>query len=164
MIFQYNEYPHLRGKNLYKKYEHDAGWDICTPRELKIAAKESIIVNTGLHLFVPKGLKGIIQSRSGCAFNERLEASNAGVIDAGFTGECGVCLYNNSNIDLTYIAGERIAQIVFDTSLTVSGWEMLKLYWRLFTVGIPWSIPEIPLSEWPITDRGKKGYGSTGRI
>jgi deoxyuridine 5'-triphosphate nucleotidohydrolase len=162
MIFQYNEHKELRGKNLFKKYPHDAGWDICTPHELHIPARDSVVVETGLHICIPKGLKGIVQSRSGMAINNSIEASNAGVIDYGFTGECKIRLYNNATRDHYCAAGDRVAQIVFDTSLTVKGWDWVKLQCALLRRSIPQVIPEVPLANWPNTDRGIGGCGSTG--
>lgn len=162
MLLQYNEHAQLRGKNLYKKYPHDAGWDICTPKKFTLEGKKSTIVHTGLHICVPKGLKGLIRSRSGHGLISQLEASNAGVIDYGFTGECKVRIYNNAHLPKTFEEGARVAQIVFDTSLTVRRWDWVKLHWRLFLTGIPQVIPEVPLAQWPATDRGNNGYGSTG--
>ncbi len=173
MLYQYNEHVDLRGKNLYKKHPHDAGWDIRTPVDLDLMPGSTIVVETGLHIRVPKGLKGVIQSRSGGAINHCIEASNAGVIDYGFTGECKVRLYNNNyNQDwhevcwadhvVHYKAGDRIAQIVFDFSHTAKGLDMLALYWKLLWQGLPQVVPEIPLGMWPRTGRGAGGFGSTG--
>jgi deoxyuridine 5'-triphosphate nucleotidohydrolase len=162
MICQYNEHAAFRGDNLYKKYKHDAGWDIRTPVGFSIEPMSSCVVNTGLHIRMPKGMKGIIQSRSGCSIKHRIEACNAGVIDYGYTGSCNICLYNFSQ-DTAFVfkEGDKVAQIVFDFSHTVSGLEMVKLYWDLFTKGIPKVIPEVPLELWPATDRGDNGFGST---
>jgi len=162
MIYQYNECKELKGNNLYKKYKHDAGWDIKSPRRFKVTPKESYILATGLHILIPKGLKGIIQSRSGLSMSFSLEVGNAGVIDYGYKGDCNIKIYNNSNDPFIFNKGDRIAQIVFDTSLTVSKLEMIKLYWNLFWKGIPQVIPEVPIEEWPKTDRETNGIGSTG--
>jgi len=164
MIYQYNEYPEFRGNNLFKKHKHDAGWDIRTPKGIHLAQGQSCVVYTGLHICVPKGMKGIIQSRSGGSIFQGVEMGNAGVIDYGYTGECLLRMYNFSpdGNRVEFAAGDRVAQIVFDTSHTVSGWDFLKLYWDLFTKGIPQVIPEVPLCEWPATDRGNGGFNSTG--
>ena len=163
MIFQHNEYNELKNNNLYKKYPHDAGWDIKTPKEIVVGPERSVVVNTGLHIYIPPGLKGVIQSRSGLSMNFLIEASNAGVIDHGFTGECKIRIYNNHPFDyFRFKAGDRIAQIVFDLSLTVKKYQTLKLLWKLFWSGIPQQIPEIALIDWPKTDRANNGFGSTG--
>ena len=164
MIYQHNEYQSLKNNNLYKKYPHDAGWDIKTPKEIIVGSCCSVVVNTGLHLYIPPGLKGIIQSRSGLSMNFHIEAGNAGVIDSGFTGECKVRIYNNHLFDaFKFNPGDRIAQIMFNLSLTTKKWQNIKLLWKLFWSGIPQQIPEIPLIDWPKTDRANNGYGSTGK-
>lgn len=162
MIYQYNEHVSLKGNNLYKKYKHDAGWDIRTPRRIKLYPEESKVIRTGLHICIPRGMKGVIQSRSGGAMHHMVEASNAGVIDHGFTGECCIRLYNNSQDVVGYAPKDRIAQIVFDQSHTVSGWAWVKLQWALFTVGLPAVVPEVDISKWPRTERGSSGLGDSG--
>ena len=165
MIFQYNEHEHLRQVNLYKKYEHDAGWDIRTPYGFTMWPGQSKVVDTGLHIFIPEGLMGVIQSRSGFSLDHGIEAGNAGVIDSGFRKECKVRLYASYNLERGYRfdPGDRIAQIVFGLSHTVKGWAMVKLQWKLFRQGIPMKIPERPLAAWPDIGRGANGYGSTGK-
>lgn len=164
MIYQHNEYKNLKNNNLFKKYPNDAGWDIKTPKEIIIKPDSSVVINTGLHIYIPPGLKGIIQSRSGLAIDFNIEASNAGVIDSGFTGECKVRIYNNHQFNaFKFNPGDRIAQIVFTLSLTTKRWQNIKLWWNLFWSGIPQQIPEISLLDWPKTDRANNGYGSTGR-
>lgn len=119
MIYQHNEYQSLKNNNLIKKYPHDAGWDIRTPKEIIIGPGQSAIVNTGLHIYISPGLKGIIQSRSGLSMNFAIEASNAGVIDSGFTGECKIRIYNNHLHEyFKFNQGDRVAQITFSLSLT----------------------------------------------
>ena len=163
MIYQYNENAYLKGNNLYKKYPHDAGWDIKSPNEIIIKPVSSVVINTGLHIYIPPGLKGIIQSRSGLSMNFQIESGNAGVIDSGFTGECKIRIYNNHSFEaFKFNKGDRIAQIVFDLSLTTKRLQTLKLWWKLFWQGIPQQIPELDISKWPKTDRANNGYGSTG--
>jgi len=163
MIYQYNDHDNLKGINLYKKYPNDAGWDIRTPKEIIIHPCGSVVVDTGLHIYIPPGLKGIIQSRSGLSMDFKLEAGNAGVIDSGFTNECKIRIYNNYEFEsFKFNPGDRIAQIVFDLSLTTKRWQTLKLWWKLFWKGIPQQIPELDISQWPKTDRANNGTGSTG--
>jgi dUTPase len=59
LIYQYNEHPHLKQVNLFKKYDHDAGWDIRTPYGFTLWPGQTMVVDTGLHIFIPEGLKGI---------------------------------------------------------------------------------------------------------
>lgn len=84
----------------------------------------------------------IIKSRSGLAFNKNIEASNAGVVDASYQGAIKVKLYNKGRVDYVVKKGERIAQ------------------------GIVYMIPNvhpIEIEEFSgETERGDKGFGSTG--
>ena len=165
MIYQFNEHEPFKANNLIKKHPHDAGWDIRTPIDFTLEPGGSVVIDTGLHLYVPKGLKAIIQSRSGCALNCKIEASNAGVIDYGYTGICNIGIYNmNLATWQSFKAGDRVAQVVFDFSHTVAGWDFISLYWNLFRKGLPQVVPEVPVNEWPSAneDRGEGGLNSTG--
>lgn len=84
----------------------------------------------------------IIKSRSGLAFNKNIEASNSGVVDTSYQGAIKVKLYNKGRVDYVVKKGERIAQ------------------------GIVYMIPNvipIEIEEFAgETERGDKGFGSTG--
>lgn len=85
----------------------------------------------------------VVQSRSGLAFNKGVEASNAGVIDESYTGEIKVKLYNNTWFPKIIKNHERIAQGII---------ELLPIV----------TIQEIHKSDVGITNRGDKGFGSSG--
>ena len=42
------------------------------------------------------------------------------------------------------------------------GWDTIGLLWRMYSTGLPMRVPELDISQWPVTDRGEKGFGSTG--
>lgn len=65
-----------------------------------------------------------------------------GVIDADYRGNWKVCLYNTTHNIWTINRGDRIAQVIFQPIWTGAWSKTDKL---------------------PETDRGDKGYGSTGR-
>ena len=110
---------------------------------LTIAAGETVLVRTGLSIEIPEGYVGLIYARSGLATKKGLAPANkVGVIDADYRGEVKVALYNQSGIEATIAAGERIAQLVIAPYLTARFEES---------------------SELSDTARGEGGFGSTGK-
>ncbi len=87
----------------------------------------------------------LVKSRSGRAFREGLECSNAGVIDEAYTGQIKVKVYNKGDCIIDIEKEERIAQgvIVFLPMVDIKEWDMNK--------------------EFPFTPRGSKGFGSSGK-
>ena len=69
------------------------------------------LINTGIHLLVPKGYVALVKER-GSIVKNTLKA-RAGVIDSGYTGEVFVNLVNLSNEDKIINQGEKLpVQIV----------------------------------------------------
>ena len=132
---------------------HNAGFDFYSQHHYNIYPKAYVIVDTGIAwdgMDIVQQLhdrgrdeKPYIQikSRSGLAFNHSLEASNAGVIDAAYTGNIKIKLYNHGEVPITISKGDRIAQGILVT---------LPFVHILETA----SIEE--------TERGANGFGSTG--
>ncbi len=84
----------------------------------------------------------VIKSRSGNAFNHSIECTNAGIIDANYTGQIKVKLYNHGETLVMIRKGDRIAQ------------------------GIVYMLPVVePVEVFDLTEtvRGANGFGSTGR-
>ena len=123
-----------------KAHEADAGFDIYTPERKVIRRNDSTIIDTGVHIEIPKGYVGFLKSKSG--LNVKCGITGEGVIDSGYTGSIVAKLYNNGD-DLVIIEeGQKVIQIVF----------------------LP--IPEIELvqvDEFEETERGNKGFGSSGK-
>jgi deoxyuridine 5'-triphosphate nucleotidohydrolase len=154
MIFQHNEDPRLKAKNLTKVRPTDSGWDIRSNQEVTLFAKGWLALHIGLHIHVPVGLTGLIKSRSSLAVNAHIECSNAGVIDHGFTGELVIKLYNWSQYDYRIQFGMKIAQLILVPSFCC---DLASLCRYEF----PTQIPELDLADWPTYDRGPQGLGST---
>lgn len=83
----------------------------------------------------------IIQSRSGLAFNNGIEASNAGICDCGYTGMIKVKIYNHSDNIYHILKGDKIAQGII---------MMLPI------------LTPVEVTEIEETLRGSKGFGSSG--
>lgn len=123
-----------------KAHEEDAGFDIRTPEAKVVYEHESITVDTGVHMEIPRGYVGFLKSKSG--LNVKHNLLGEGVIDAGYTGSIVVKLYNNGSSPYVLNKGEKLIQIVI----------------------LP--IPEVELDlvdRFKDTERGDGGFGSTGK-
>lgn len=121
----------------------DAGFDlrVYLPRgEYTLYAGTKKLFGTDTRLSIPRGYYGQIQGRSGLA--SRGVVPHLGVIDAGYTGEIAVILFNHGDGPVTFQDGDRIAQIIIHKLPSV----------RFHVV-----------DEFPDTDRGNNGFGSSGR-
>lgn len=133
--------------------DYSAGLDLeyCPESEYEdscILPGKSKLVPTGIAVQMPESfysdiqMDGEIKARSGQSVKRKLEVG-AGQIDADYTGEVKVHLYNFSSEPVYLQAGERIAQLVFRPCFKISA-----------------GIEKVDqLNE---TDRGEKGFGSTG--
>ena len=127
----------------------DAGADLRTPIDFDIRPHESVTIDTGVHVELPivtiGGEEfvtvGILKSKSGLNVNHSIITID-GVVDVGYTGSIRVKLYNHSNHPYHFKAGDKISQLVVMPILT----------------------PDFELvDELEETDRGEKGFGSSGR-
>ena len=120
----------------------DSGYDMTAVEDAVIPARGAAVVPVGLTLAsVPAGIWIRIESRSGLQFKHNVHAFS-GIIDNSYTGDMGVRLINNSDVDYQVSKGDRIAQLVL---------------YPLIAVPTEWAEA---VDE---TDRGANGLGSTGR-
>jgi dUTP pyrophosphatase len=133
-----------------RAHETDAGLDLYTPIDVEVSRCRwipteglmvgSAVIDTGVHIEIPKGYVGFIKSKSGLMVKSGLTAD--GTIDCGYIGSIRVKLFNHTPNAYTFKAGEKIAQLVI----------------------LPIITPELELvSELEDTDRGSNGFGSTGK-
>jgi dUTP pyrophosphatase len=123
--------------------EDSAGVDLAAAEAGSIAAGERKLVGTGLHMEIPQGYEGQVRPRSGLAIKHGITMLNApGTIDSDYRGEIKLILFNSSGEDFHYVAGDRLAQLVF-----------AKVERATFT----------QVSELSGTERGIQGFGSTGK-
>ena len=118
----------------------DGGMDLYAMEDDLVPRGSRRTFDTGVHLQIPEGMVGYIRSRSGMMVNHGITTD--GTIDAHYTGSIRVCLFNHSGIEYPVKAGDKIAQLVI----------------------VPCLIPRLELVDsLEETDRGDKGFGSTGR-
>lgn len=123
-----------------RAYPTDAGLDLYAMETQIVPAKESAVFDTGVHIELPVGTVGLLQSKSG--LNIKYGLTNEGVIDVGYTGSIKVKLYNDSGYDYAVSAGDKISQLLIVPVLT----------------------PELELVDsLDETARGNNGFGSTGK-
>ena len=122
-------------------HEDDAGMDLYSREDVTIHPNVRAVLDTGVHLAIPKGWCGYIKSRSGLMAKKGIMTD--GTIDSGYRGSIGVILFNLSGKRVEIKKGERIAQITFHKC------EHPTL---------------VQVDSLDQTDRGTGGFGSTGKF
>ena len=126
-------------------YAHpgDAGADLCTTVDVRLAPGERALLPTGLAMALPEGYVALVHPRSGLAARCGLSIVNTpGTVDAGYRGEVKVLLINlDPREDVVLAKGDRIAQLV------VQRVEHARF---------------VEVETLPGSSRGEGGYGSTG--
>ena len=123
-----------------RAHDTDAGLDIRSPIAATVFPKDSVIIDTGVHIELPPNTVGMLKSKSG--LNVKHDITSEGVIDVGYTGSIVVKLYNHGNKPYSVKRGDKITQLVI----------------------MPIVYPGIELVEnLEEAERGNGGFGSTGR-
>ena len=121
-----------------------AGADLyaATDYDITIAPGQTVKIDTGIAIAIPRGYFGAIFARSGLATKQGLRPANCvGVIDSDYRGPIIVAMHNDSDEDQTVPAGSRIAQLAIIPVMRTD-----------FNI----------VDELNSTDRGEGGFGSTG--
>jgi len=126
-------------------YAHpgDAGADLTTTVDVRLAPGERALVPTGIGIALPAGYVALVHPRSGLAARFGVSIVNApGTVDAGYRGEIKVMLINLDQTGTVKLRrGDRIAQLV------VQRFEHARF---------------VVVDNLPESVRGDGGYGSTG--
>lgn len=124
-----------------KGHHDDAGWDLYSIEDRWIWPKCAVDLSTGWDVNVPRRTWGLITARSS-TFKRRRLVVHAGVIDPGYVGPLTVLVWNPGFFPRRIKAGERLAQLIIipmiDTCIQIT-------------------------DQMPVTSRGTKCFGSTGR-
>ena len=122
-----------------------AGMDVAAAVEgaVTVDPGDIVLIGTGFAVALPDGYELQVRPRSGLAVKHGVTVVNApGTIDADYRGEIKVGLINLGRRPYTIHRGDRIAQLVL---APVCRMEL---------------VPVASLSD---TDRGRGGFGHTGR-
>jgi dUTP pyrophosphatase len=121
----------------------DAGADIVTAEDVRLAPGERAVLPTGLAIALPDGYAAFVHPRSGLAARAGLSLVNApGTVDSGYRGEIKVIVINHDPAhSLELRRGDRIAQLVFQRVERAAFVEVAAL---------------------PASERSDGGHGSTG--
>jgi dUTP pyrophosphatase len=115
------------------------GYDCVASSSVILQPNTCSKVPLGFKIELPFGIEGTIRPRSG--LTSKLVLCNHGTIDSDYRGTVNALLFNLSETPYEVKEGDRIAQLVFSEHL----------------------IPELIISdELSDTERGTKGFGSTG--
>ena len=121
-----------------------AGYDIYAAIDEKIILEpgKTVLIPTGLAMEIPEGYAGFIFTRSGLSIKHGVHVTNGvGVIDSDYRGEVHVGLHNLSEKPYEIAPGERVAQLILMSYL---------------------SVDMVECDELSDTARGAGGFGSTG--
>lgn len=125
-----------------KNYPSDAGFDLYSTEGVELKPGQISKIGTGISLSIPEGHFGLICDRSG--HGSKGIKVFGGVVDSSYRGEVFVCLGLMNTFERSWIKlpkGSKIAQIVILPVRQVVLYEADKLN---------------------STDRGEKGFGSSG--
>jgi len=126
-------------------YPTDSGFDLHSTIEYVLPPFGRAIIPTGIKVSFDEGLELQIRPKSGLAINQGITVLNTpGTVDAGYTGEIKVIVFNTNKDDFKITKGMKIAQAVF--APVING-----RYINFQTV-----------NEVEEKDRGDNGFGSTG--
>ncbi|MEM8495822.1 MAG: dUTP diphosphatase [Planctomycetota bacterium] len=125
--------------------DHAAGMDIhaCLAGPVTLAPSEIAMIPAGFAMAVPVGYEAQVRPRSGLATKHGVTLPNApGTIDADYRGEVKVPLINLGPAPVIIEPDMRIAQMLIAP--------VPRVAWQ-------------EVDELPETQRGKGGFGHTGR-
>jgi dUTP pyrophosphatase len=125
-----------------KAYSDDAGFDLYALNDVEYHKQDGLIeIHTGIAIAIPKGYYGQVACRSG--MGRRGWRVHPGVIDSGYRGEISVFMqYHGSENHISIHKGDKIAQLLI--------------------LPVP-DIETVESNELPTSERGEKGFGSSGR-
>lgn len=127
---------------LTKGYINDAGYDLRSKKNYCIRPGETIKIESGVCVQIPNGYSGDIRPRS--SISSRGLLVHYGTVDTGYTGEINITVTNlNQNGCFNIDQYERVAQLVINR---ISDDHIIEYVGQLSN-----------------SERGNKGFGSTGR-
>lgn len=124
----------------YKKYKTDAGYDLYADEGQILLPNSCKLIKIGISISIPEGTYGRIAPRSGFSYKFGTMIG-AGVIDKEYRGEIKVLVFNIGDKMIEINKGDRIAQLILE---------------KISYADI------VQVDDLDNTNRGDKGFGSTG--
>ena len=120
-----------------------AGLDLKANEEVTINPGDIVDIKSKLAVEIPRRHFGMVVARSGLSYKRQIKLINdIGVIDEDYRGDIGIRLINEGKEPYTIKKGDRVAQMIT----------------------IPYEQPKLKfVNKLGDTQRGKNGFGSTGR-
>jgi len=109
---------------------------------VSVMPSQTEVIDCGFSMSLPQGWEAQIRARSGLAIQGLQVTNGPGTIDSDFTGRIKVIVNSASKNIIRITHGDRVAQI------------LIKPVWQ-----IDW----IEVDSLETTERGNKGFGSTGK-
>lgn len=122
-----------------RAHSSDAGLDLYTPFFIMVPPHGRSIIDTGVHVGIPDGYVGKLESKSGLMRKAGLTCR--GTIDAGYTGTIQAVIFNHTDKAYTFEKGDKVTQLV------------------IYPIATP---TPIQVESLELTERGANGFGSTG--
>jgi dUTP pyrophosphatase len=123
--------------------EGDAGFDLFVAERLTVLPFGRASIKTGYKMEIPRGCTGIIYEKSGLSHKHGI-ITFGNVIDSGYRGEVHVGVFNLGSEAYTFEPGHKVAQMI------IHKYETMKF-------------KEVKDGELSASDRGERGFGSTGK-
>lgn len=123
--------------------QYAAGLDLKANEDILIKPGQIVDIKSKLAVEMPIGHFGMVVARSGLSYKRQIKLINdVGIIDEDYRGDIGIRLINEGTEYYTIKKGDRIGQLIV----------------------VPYIQPELLyVDELSKTNRGKKGFGSTGK-
>jgi dUTP pyrophosphatase len=121
----------------------DAGFDLYVGEKIVLQPMERAAINTGYKFEIPDGCVGIIYEKSGLSFKHGI-ITYGNVVDSGYRGEVRVGVMNLGKESYIFEPGHKVAQMIIHNYEEVN-------------------FKEVRDGELSTSDRGERGFGSTGK-
>ena len=105
------KFLHPDAKRPYRGRDTDAGFDLYSIESLILTPGIGKTIRTGICISVEPGFFYTVKGRSGMLFIDLITA--VGTVDAAYTGEILVRIYNAGPTPYTINKGDRVAQLIF---------------------------------------------------
>jgi dUTP pyrophosphatase len=132
---------HPDAKKPVRAYPNDLGMDVFTTENFLLHPGQKHNFKTGIACALPDGKGAFIWDKSGIG-NKSIKTLG-GVIEGTYRAEWEIILINLGDEPVPFVCGQKVAQVVIlDVDLCGADW----------------------VDELPESDRGTKGYGSSGNF